>query len=99
MRLRWLAAGRVYEEGTNYLRWDPNERYTFRLEWGPVNEDSFFAFLYLDGRLMIQLEYFPAYRPTQHYIEMGIEARQESIVGAIYSNVHIGEILENLPLP
>jgi hypothetical protein len=99
MRLRWLSRGDVYEDGANFLRWDPNATYTWRLEWGPVSDDSFFAFLYLDGRLMILLEYFPDYRLTQHYIEMGIAARQESIVDAIYSNVHIGEILQDLVLP
>ena len=99
MRVRWISRGDVYEEGTNYLRWAPNETYRWRLEWGPVSDDSFFAFLYLDGRLMIQLEYFPDYRLTQHYIEFGIAARQESIVGAVYSNIHIGEILQDLVLP
>ena len=99
MRVRWISRGDVFEEGANFLRWDPNQVYTWRLEWGPVNDDSFFAFLYLDGRLMILLEYFPDYRLTKHYIELGIAARQESIVNAVYSNVHIGEILGLLPLP
>ncbi|MGH9460417.1 MAG: hypothetical protein ACRD1X_04320, partial [Vicinamibacteria bacterium] len=91
VRLRWLSNGHVYEEGNNYLRWDPNETYQWRLEWGPVGEDSFFAYLYLDGRLLVEVEYFPGYRLTQHFIEMGIAAREESIVDAVYSNVRIGE--------
>jgi hypothetical protein len=91
LRLRWLSRSNLYEEGSNYLRWDPNETYQFRLEWEPVGEDSFFAYLLIDGRVQITLEYFPAYRLTRHYIEMGIAARSESIVDAVYSDVHIGE--------
>ena len=91
VRLRWLSHGDVFEEGANYLRWDPEQTYTWLLEWGPFGEDSFFAFLYLDGRELIRLEYDRPYTPARHYIELGIAARQESIVDAVYSNLRIGE--------
>ena len=91
VRLRWLSHGDVFEEGANYLRWDPEQTYTWLLEWGPFGEDSVFAFLYLDGRELIRLEYDRPYTLARHYIELGIEARQESIVDAVYSNLRIGE--------
>ncbi len=61
------------------------------MEWGPVSDDSNFAFLYLDGRLMLEIEYDPPYRPELHTVEMGVAARAESITDAVYSNVRIFE--------
>ncbi len=91
LRMRWISGGDLGEEGTNFLRWDPNQVYTWLLEWGPVSDDSNFAFLYLDGRLMLEIEYDPPYRPSNHTVEMGIAARAESITDAVYSNVRIFE--------
>jgi hypothetical protein len=91
MRMRWISQGDVFEDGRNFLDWEPDRTYTWLVEWGPVGVDSFFAFFFLDGRLMIEVEYDRPYRPTTHFIEMGIAARSESIVDAVYSNVRIGE--------
>jgi hypothetical protein len=30
------------------------------------------------------------YRPSTHWIELGVKDRKESIIGVIYSNVKIG---------
>jgi hypothetical protein len=91
LRMRWISQGDLGEDGTNFLRWDPNQIYTWLLEWGPVSDDSNFAFLYLDGRLMLEIEYDPPYTPTNHTVEMGIAARAESITDAVYLNVRIFE--------
>ena len=91
LRMRWISQGDLGEEGTNFLRWAPNQIYTWLLEWGPVSDDSNFAFLYIDGRLMLEIEYDPPYTPSNHTVEMGIAARAESITDAVYSNVRIFE--------
>ena len=38
----------------------------------------------------MQTNYGPQYRPNQHWIEMGIEERAETIVGIVFRNVRIG---------
>jgi hypothetical protein len=92
MRLRWISQGDLFEEGRNFTEWDPNRTYTFRVDWSKLSDDSFFARVFLDNRMMIELEYGPgAYTPSTHWIEMGIAARRESVTGAIYSNVRIVE--------
>jgi hypothetical protein len=89
LRLRWIANGEQHDEGNNFLEWDPRRTYHWRLEWGPSGGGNS-ARVYLDGRLMITVNYNRAYRPNVLYIELGIGERGESIVGAKYSNLQIG---------
>ncbi len=89
LRLRWIANGEQHDEGNNFLDWNPSRTYHWRLEWGPGGGGNT-ARVYLDGQLMITVNYNRAYRPNVLYIELGIGERGESIVGAKYSNLQIG---------
>ena len=89
LRVRWIANGEQHDDGTDFFAWDPSRTYRWRLEWGPDGSSNR-ARLFLDGALMIEIAYSRAYRPNVHFIELGIGARGESIVGVRYSNVVIG---------
>lgn len=89
LRLRWIANGEQHDEGNNFLDWDPRRTYHWRIEWGPSGGGNT-ARVYLDGQLMITANYNRAYRPNVLYVELGIGERGESVVGAKYSNLQIG---------
>ena len=89
LRLRWIANGEQHDEGNNFLNWSPSRTYRFRLEWGPSG-NGHTARVFLDGQQVITVNYNRAYRPNVLFIELGIGARGESIVGATYSNLQIG---------
>ncbi len=89
VRLRWISGGEEHNPGYDFLGWNPGQVYRWRVEWGPGGEGNE-ARVFLDGRLIIRTGYGPAYRPDQHWIEMGVEERAESIVGAVFRNVRIG---------
>jgi hypothetical protein len=71
------------------MDWDPSQTYQWRIEWGPSG-DSNEARVYLDGNVIIRATYRRAYKPSVHWVELGIQSRAESVVGAVYSNVRIG---------
>ena len=85
VRLRWISGGEEHNEGFDFLSWNPGQVYQWRIEWGGHD-----ARVLLDGRVVIRTGYGPTYRPDQHWIEMGVEERAESIPGVIYRNVRIG---------
>ncbi len=89
VRLRWISGGQEYNTGFDFLGWNPGQVYRWRVEWGPSGGGNE-ARVLLDGRVVIRTGYGPAYRPAEHWIEMGVEERAESIVGTIYRNVSIG---------
>jgi hypothetical protein len=89
VRLRFISNGDQHDVGWDFLDWNPNHAYHWRLEWGP-GPDGNAARVFLDGRLIIQTRYGPAYQPDQHWIELGIEERAETIVGLVFRNVRIG---------
>ena len=89
VRLRFIANGEQHDKGFDFLEWNPNQTYRWRLEWGPNGERNQ-ARVLLDDRVIIRQNYNNAYRPNQHWIELGVEERSESIVGVIYRNVRIG---------
>jgi hypothetical protein len=89
LRLRWISGGEEHNEGYDFLDWIPNRAYHWRVEWGPAGSGNE-ARVLLDGRVVIRSGYGPAYRPEQHWIEMGVEERAESIVGVTFRNVRIG---------
>jgi hypothetical protein len=89
LRLRFISGGEEHNEGFDFLQWNPSQTYRFRVEWGPGGGGNE-ARVLLDGRVVIRTGYGPAYRPRDHWIEMGVEERAESIVGTIYKNVRIG---------
>jgi hypothetical protein len=90
MRLRFISRRDEQNTGFHKLDWDPNHRYRFRLEWGP-GEDRNEARFYIDGAEVMSVIYKPEYLPGTHWVELGVnESRNESLIGAIYSNVRIG---------
>jgi hypothetical protein len=89
LRLRWISGGQEHNEGYDFLAWNPGQTYRFRVEWGPGGSGNE-ARVLLDGRVAIRTGYGPAYQPEDHWIEMGVEERAESIVGVVYRNVRIG---------
>ena len=89
IRLRWISQLEEHNVGHNFLDWDPARAYRWRLEWGPEGA-SHVARVFLDGQEIIAERYGPPYRPQVHYVELGVEERQESVIGAVYSNLRIG---------
>ena len=89
VRLRFISGGEEHNEGYDFLSWNPNQPYRWRVEWGPGGSGNE-ARVLLDGRVVIRSGYGPVYRPQDHWIEMGVEERAESIVGVVYRNVRIG---------
>lgn len=89
VRLRFISNGDQHDVGWDFLDWNPNRAYQWRLEWGPSGSGNA-ARVFVDGQLVISTGYGPAYRPEQHWIEMGIQERAETIVGLVFRNVRIG---------
>jgi hypothetical protein len=90
VRLRFISDGDERNTGFDFLDWDPSHRYRFRMEWGP-GENRNEARFYIDGEDVLMVEYTPDYEPRTHYVELGVnESRNESCIGAVYSNVRIG---------
>lgn len=89
LRLRFISGGDQQDEGYDFLDWNPRQVYRWRVEWGPGGGRNE-ARVLLDGRIVIRASYGPAYRPEDHWIEMGVEERAESILGVVYRNVRIG---------
>lgn len=89
LRLRFISGGEEHNVGYDFLEWSPNRAYRWRIEWGPGGSGNE-ARVLLDGRVVIVTGYGPAYRPAEHWIELGVEERAESIVGVTYRNVRIG---------
>lgn len=89
LRLRFISGGDQQDVGYDFLAWNPGQVYRFRIEWGPSGDRNE-ARVLLDGRVVMRAGYGPAYRPAEHWIEMGVEERAESIIGVVYRNVRIG---------
>jgi hypothetical protein len=85
MRLRWISQGREHDTGHGFTGWNPSQVYTFRVDWrpdGPAN----IARVFLDDVEIMQVSYNRPYSPRTHFIELGIEERNESVIDAIYRN-------------
>jgi hypothetical protein len=90
VRFRFISSGDERNAGYNFLAWDPSERYRWRVEWGEGAERNE-ARVFVNGAEVMRVEYTPDYEPRTHWVEMGVnESRNESCVGAVYSNVRIG---------
>ena len=89
VRMRFISEGDQHDVGWDFLEWNPSHTYRWRLEWGPGGGGNQ-ARVFLDGRQIMRTSYGPHYRPNQHWIEMGIEERAETIVGLVFKNVSIG---------
>jgi hypothetical protein len=62
------------------------------MEWGafPNIVSSQRARVLLDGAEVMVRNYDPIYRPSVHWIELGMAPRNETLEQAIFSNVRIG---------
>jgi hypothetical protein len=90
VRLRFISDGDERNTGYNELDWEPSQRYRWRVEWGP-GTDRNEARVFVNGIEVMRVEYTPDYEPRTHWVEMGVnESRDESCIGAIFSNVRIG---------
>ncbi len=85
LRFRWISQGREEEAVSNFTDWNPAHTYTWRIDWGPSGGGNI-ARVFLDGSEMMSLAYGRPYQPSTHYIELGVQERHESVIGAIYSN-------------
>lgn len=85
LRVRWISNGEQFDVGNDFLDWNPNQLYEWRLEWGGGR-----ANLSLNGARMISINYSRSYSPSQHWVELGVAERAESILGVVYRNVQIG---------
>jgi hypothetical protein len=88
-RLRWISNGEQYDFGNDFEEWDLFHTYRIRIEWGP-GVGSQIVRVYMDGVFQYSQTYVNIYRPSTHWIELGIKERKESIIGVIYSNLKIG---------
>ncbi len=92
VRFRWISQGQESNTGINMYDWDPNRVYNWRMEWGafPNVVSSQRARVLLDGAEIMARNYDPIYRPSVHWIELGMAPRNETLEQAIFSNVKIG---------
>lgn len=88
-RMRWISNGELYDFGNDFVEWDLFKTYKIRVEWGP-GIGSQVVKVFLDGQEAFSQTYDNIYRPSTHWIELGIQERKESIIGVVYSNVKIG---------
>ncbi len=89
VRLRWISNGEESDRGFNFIEWNANTVYRWRLEWGKEG-DGHVVRVFLQGQSVIRINYRRAYKTAVLYVELGIQERRESIVGAVYRNVEIG---------
>ncbi len=92
MRLRFIANGQETNTGINFFDWDPDRIYAFRLEWGafPAIVSSQRVQVLMDGQVIMTRNYDNLYRPSTHWVELGMGPRNETLEQALYSNVTIG---------
>lgn len=89
IRLRWIADEEQHDRGFDFLNWNPRQLYRWRIDWGPEGGENSVR-VFLDGQLIILVNYRRPYLPEVHWIELGVAERQESVVGAVYSNFRAG---------
>jgi hypothetical protein len=90
LRLRWISGGILIEPEANIIDWVPSTRYAWRIEWGPNDGGSQTTRVFINDQEVMRGNYQRPYTPARHWIELGIEERNESVIGAVYSNVRIG---------
>ena len=92
MRLRFISNGQETNTGIDFFDWDPNRIYSFRLEWGafPAIVSSQRVQVRMDGQVIMTRNYDNLYRPSTHWVELGMGPRNETLEQALFSNVTIG---------
>lgn len=84
IRLRWISQGRLEDAGYNFTDWNPATAYTWRIDWGRNGETV--AIVLLDGEEIMEVNYSRPYQPDTQWIELGVDERDESVIGAVYRN-------------
>jgi hypothetical protein len=91
VRLRWISRGEEYNTGISFFDFEPELVYEWRIEWGDFpGINSQHVKVFLDGIEILNRNYAEPYHPKTHWIELGQCQREETLEGAIYSNVRIG---------
>jgi hypothetical protein len=85
IRFRWISQGQEEDTGYDFTDWNPGQVYTWRVDWGPSAGGNA-ARVFLDGVEIMTIDYNRSYQPDTHYIELGVQARHESVIDAIYRN-------------
>jgi hypothetical protein len=84
IRLRWISQGRQEDDGFNFTNWNAGTVYTWRIDWGR-NGDTI-AQVLLDGVEIMEVNYSRPYQPHTQWVELGVDERDESVIGAVYRN-------------
>ena len=92
LRLRFISNGQETNDRADFATWNPNRTYNWRLEWGafPAATSSQQARVLLDGRQVLVRNYDNLYRPSTHWVELGMAPRSETLEQVSFSNVVIG---------
>jgi len=91
VRLRWISRGQETNTGISFFDFEPQLIYEWRIEWGDFPGISVqHVKVFLDGFEILSRNYDAVYHPKTHWIELGQCQRQETLEGAIYSNIRIG---------
>jgi hypothetical protein len=91
VRLRWISRGQEHNVGISFFDFEPQLVYEWRMEWGTFpGIRSQHVKVFLDGIEILNRNYDPVYHPNPHWIELGQCEREETLEGAIFSNIRIG---------
>jgi hypothetical protein len=91
VRLRWISRGEEHNTGISFFDFEPQLVYEWRMEWGsfPGNRSQHVK-VFLDGIEILSRNYTAVYHPNPHWVELGNCEREETLEGAIFSNIRIG---------
>lgn len=90
VRLRWISRGQETNVGISFFDFEPEIVYDWRIEWGSFpGINSQHVKVFLQGIEILNRNYAEVYHPKTHLIELGQCEREETLEGAIYSNVRI----------
>ena len=91
VRLRWISRGQETNTGISFFDFEPDIVYEWRIEWGDFpGFQSQHVKIFLEGIEILNRNYDAVYHPNPHWIELGQCERQETLEGAIFSNIRIG---------
>jgi hypothetical protein len=90
VRLRWISRGEEYNTGISFFDFEPDILYDWRIEWGTFPGISTqHVKVFLQGVEILNRNYEAVYHPKTHWIELGQCEREETLEGAIFSNIRI----------
>jgi len=95
MEILWVVSPCVHEDDTPPLTWSPTTSYRFRMEWENTGGNST-SKVYRNGTLIMQQTGAGSWSPAGQSFRIASSTRRAdegAIVGAIYSNVKIEDLL------